>query len=118
MRREFSKKVKLAAWQRASGHCEEPSCGVKIILGNGPEYDHALEDYLSGEPTLENCVVLCLRCHKAKTKARRPEIDRTRAQFEKRIGLRKSSRPMRDPRFRKRMDGTIEKRPPQVTQEG
>ncbi len=54
MRKEFPKKVKLAAWQRSGGICE-CGCGVKIIAGDGPEYDHIIEDTIGGEPTLENC---------------------------------------------------------------
>jgi len=56
MRREFQKSVKIAAWQRSGGVCE-CGCGVKIVAGDGPEYDHRLEATLGGEPTLDNCVV-------------------------------------------------------------
>jgi len=84
---EFPKAVKLAAWQRSGGICE-CGCGVKIIAGDGPQYDHRLEATLGGEPTLENCVVLRTRCHAAKTSERRPEIDKTRRGFEKRINAR------------------------------
>ncbi|CAA2139509.1 HNH endonuclease [Hyphomicrobium sp. ghe19] len=92
-RQEFSKKVKLAAWQRSGGICE-CGCGVKIIAGDGPEYDHIKEDTIGGEPTLENCRVMRKRCHDAKTRKRRPEIDKTRSGFEKRINARKKSRPI------------------------
>lgn len=63
-RKEFSKKTKLAAFQRANGHCEK--CTARLISG-GVEYDHDLPDALGGEPTLENCVVLCTKCHREKT---------------------------------------------------
>lgn len=67
MRREFPAKVKLAAYDRCringKPHCER--CG-KRILGL-PEYDHDLPDGLGGEPTLENCKVLCGTCHRKKT---------------------------------------------------
>jgi 5-methylcytosine-specific restriction endonuclease McrA len=63
MRREFSAKVKLAAWTRCSGNCE--GCGRKIV--GLPEYDHDKPDGLGGEPTLENCKVLCGMCHRIKT---------------------------------------------------
>lgn len=42
-RREFPKKVKLEAWLRSKGICE-CGCGVKIVPGDGPEYDHLMED--------------------------------------------------------------------------
>lgn len=111
-RREFSKKVKLAAWMRSGGRCE-CGCGVKIIAGDGPEYDHIEEDYLGGEPTLENCMVMRKRCHDAKTAKNRPAIDKTRRGFEKRIGARKTSSTMPGSKasgWKKKMDGSVEKR--------
>lgn len=66
-RREFPAKVRVEAWQRAGGCCED--CGVKIIAGLGPHYDHILPDALGGTPTADNCRVLCIPCHKAKTSA-------------------------------------------------
>lgn len=108
-RKEFSKKVKLAAWQRSGGRCE-CGCGVKIITGDGPEYDHVIEDTIGGEPTLGNCRVMRKRCHDAKTKQRRPEIDKTRRIFETSIGARKTSRPMpfgRKSKWKKKCNGEV-----------
>ncbi|WP_068305881.1 HNH endonuclease [Pararhodobacter sp. CCB-MM2] len=64
-RSEFPAKIRVAAFERAKGCCEQ--CGVSIRPGNGPEYDHRIPDALGGEPTLENCDVLCRSCHGAKT---------------------------------------------------
>lgn len=64
MRREFSKGVRAKAADRSKGLCE--GCGVKLPVG-GYHYDHDVPDGLGGEPTLENCRVLCLPCHKVKT---------------------------------------------------
>ena len=86
MRREFSKATKLAAWERSGGRCE-CGCGQKII--GTPEYDHRLEDYVGGANDLVNCVVMSKRCHRLKTNANRPEIDKTRRIAEKRAGVRK-----------------------------
>lgn len=111
-RKEFSKKLKLAAWQRSGGICE-CGCGVKIIAGDGPEYDHIEEDFFGGEPTIENCMVMRKRCHDAKTKQNRPAVDKTRRVFEKRINARKQSRPMPGSRasgWKHKADGTWEKR--------
>lgn len=91
-RKEFSKAVKLAAWERCKGHCE-CGCNVKIIAGDGPEYDHIVEDALGGEPTLENCRVMRKRCHAGKTSERRPNLDKARSGFEKRIKARVKTRP-------------------------
>ncbi|HEV2557272.1 MAG TPA: HNH endonuclease signature motif containing protein [Microvirga sp.] len=66
MRREFPARVKAQAAKRANGHCE--GCGAKLTVG-GYHYDHTKPDGLGGEPTLENCKVLCLGCHKDKTRA-------------------------------------------------
>jgi len=65
MRREFPAKVKVVAFKRAEGCCE--SCGVKIRPGNGPHYDHRVPDAVGGEPTADNCQVLCRSCHGVKT---------------------------------------------------
>lgn len=105
MRREFSKVVKLAAWDRCQGRCE--CCGQKIV--GTPEYDHALEDYVGGLNSLENCRVLSKKCHRLKTAESRPEIDKTRRIVEKAAGARKSrgfrkSPPGYDPWHRRMRD--------------
>lgn len=67
MRREFPSPVKWEAYKRClrndKPHCE--GCGFRII--GVPEYDHIKPDGLGGEPTLENCQVLCGKCHRRKT---------------------------------------------------
>jgi len=65
VRREFPSKVRIEAFGRAGGKCE--SCGVVIRPGNGPHYDHRVPDAVGGEPTLDNCAVLCKACHSVKT---------------------------------------------------
>jgi 5-methylcytosine-specific restriction endonuclease McrA len=92
-RREFSKSVRLAAWERCKGHCE--TCGQKIVAG--VEYDHALENYVGGMNDLANCVCLCVRCHRVKTKTNRPQIDKTRRIYEKRAGVRDKRRGFKKP---------------------
>lgn len=63
-RREFSAKIKLAAFERASGNCE--GCGCRLTPGRFA-YDHRIPDAMGGEPTLDNCQVLCSGCHGVKT---------------------------------------------------
>ncbi len=77
MRREFPTKVKVAAFERAKGHCEE--CGGRLFVGKFA-YDHVIADACGGEPTLENCAVLCDACHGVKTPG-----DATKAAKVKRI---------------------------------
>lgn len=63
-RREFSRKTKAQAFQRAGGNCEV--CTARLTPGKF-RYDHRLPDALGGDPTLENCVVQCLACDAPKT---------------------------------------------------
>ena len=97
MRREFAKRVRLDAWERCGGKCE--NCTAKITATNGPpNYDHILPDALGGEPELSNCQVLCKTCHGGKTTDEdRPRIDKARRGFEKRIGARERRSKLRKP---------------------
>jgi 5-methylcytosine-specific restriction protein A len=83
VRREFSAKVKQAAYKRSKGLCEE--CAMKLQAGRF-HYDHVKPDGLGGEPTLENCQVLCTPCHRTKTKEQDMPIMR-RADAQKRAHL-------------------------------
>jgi 5-methylcytosine-specific restriction protein A len=51
---------------RAAGKCEGENCGV--LFGLKFHFDHIIADGLGGEPTLENCAVLCHVCHNEKTR--------------------------------------------------
>jgi 5-methylcytosine-specific restriction enzyme A len=83
-RKEFPAKVKVAAYARSQGHCE--GCGVVLSVGKF-HYDHELPDALGGEPTLENCKVLCTPCHTEKTsKEDVPRIRRADRQRRIHIG--------------------------------
>jgi 5-methylcytosine-specific restriction protein A len=66
MRREFTAKTKKAALKRANGECEK--CRQSLVSGRF-HFDHDTPDGLSGKPSIENCKVLCLPCHRVKTKA-------------------------------------------------
>ena len=97
-RKEFNKKVRLAAFARANGCCEK--CTRKFI-GEVPNYDHILPDALGGEPTLENCQVLCAACHSVKTgKEDVPRIRKSDRQRAAAIGAKvKNGPPMKGPKF-------------------
>lgn len=95
MRREFPKAVKRDAFARAGGQCEGKPygerCQVKLTLGKY-HYDHDIPDALGGDPTLENCVVLCVACHKDKTATKDiPAIAKTKRIQDQQIGIKKPS---------------------------
>lgn len=100
MRHEFSSKTKLAAFERADGHCD--SCKLKIM--GRAEYDHVIPCALGGEATLENCECLCRKCHALKTSGGDiPRISKAKRTHAKRIGAwPKPSRPIRSRGFSKR----------------
>jgi 5-methylcytosine-specific restriction endonuclease McrA len=67
MRTEFTKQVKLAAYERAAGRCEVCSAP---LAGKRIEYDHAIACAFGGSADLENCIVTCRACHRDKTTRR------------------------------------------------
>jgi 5-methylcytosine-specific restriction protein A len=64
-RKEFTRKIKKAALDRANGHCER--CQAVLKTGEA-EFDHILPCEFGGEPTLANCQCICKACHREKTK--------------------------------------------------
>lgn len=95
-RREFPAKVKVAAFQRAAGRCEGErdgeQCGGKLTVGKY-HYDHRIADGLTGEPTLSNCVVLCLGCHAEKTTTQDvPAIAKAKRREAAHLGAKSKSR--------------------------
>lgn len=102
-RKEFAKRVKIQAWDRCLGQCEE--CTAKLTPGKF-DYDHVVETVLGGKPTLENCRVLCKNCHRAKSSERAPTLAKSRRQEEKHLGMRgKEKKPLS--KFKRKMDGTV-----------
>lgn len=112
MRREFSRKIMAAAFARAAGGCE--GCGSKLWSGRF-QFDHIIADSIGGEPTLENCAVLCLACHGAKSaKIDTPRAAKTKRQHYGHIGAkRSSSRPLpggRNSGWKIKIGGGVESR--------
>lgn len=64
MSRNFSAKVEEQAEARAAGRCEK--CGGQLKPGKY-EFDHKDAHGLGGNSSLENCQVLCIRCHLEKS---------------------------------------------------
>lgn len=89
MRREFSKQVKRDAFLRANGCCEGKDCGARLHAGKF-HYDHIIADGLGGEPTLDNCAVLCTACHGDKTAMHDvPRIAKVKRIQDRERGIRK-----------------------------
>ena len=105
---EFTAKVKVEAFQRANGRCE----GCHAYLVARPEYDHQIPVALGGESSLENCVVLCRKCHGAKTaKADVPRIAKAKRQERKAAVRKKSTMPgSRDDKWKRKINGRNELR--------
>lgn len=123
-RREFTPKIKLAAWERCGGRCER--CRRKIVGKLAPaQYDHTTPDAVADKTiplTVDDCGVLCVECHAKKTNERawgpasrgdKTEIAKTKRIIEKQAGVkRKSGRPLPGTKasgMRKRMNGTVER---------
>jgi 5-methylcytosine-specific restriction enzyme A len=103
VRKEFGAKVKAAALKRCMDekgipHCE--GCGIELTAGN-IAYDHDTPDGLGGEPTLENCKVLCVKiCHKAKTfKQDNPRMQKADRQRKKSFKVKGPKRTIPGRRF-------------------
>lgn len=108
-RREFPRKVKQAAFMRAKGKCE--NCTAKLYPGKY-RYDHRLPDALGGEPTLDNCWVLCNNCDSPKTYEHDiPAIAKANRIRDKHIGATKPKRPWGG-KYRKKMNGDVVLRDP------
>lgn len=88
-RRDFPNHIKLSRWRHCGQRCE--CCGNKII--GTAEYDHEQADGLGGEPTFENCRVLCQACHSAKTHGHdNPIMTKADRQARKHLGLGRKKR--------------------------
>ncbi len=108
-RQNFHPKVMIAAWDRADGCCELCNNGMKLIPGN-IFYDHIIPDQLGGQPTLENCQVLCRSHNDAKTyKADIPAIAKSRRIRKRAAGVRKPSKfaCSRTSMWKKKIDGSV-----------
>lgn len=107
-RSEFSSAVRKAAWERSKGRCEAEGCGIKVRVG-GFQFDHIKPDGLDGEPTLENCAVLCSAHHHKKTvEEDRPLMQKADNIRAKHFGLGKAKRPWSN--FKRKFNGEVVKR--------
>lgn len=97
-RREFSHKIRVAALSRSEHRCEgllagsDERCNADLHRRKF-HFDHDLPDWFGGEPTLENCKVLCVECHHEKTAGiDAPAIAKAKRIILREEGYRKPSR--------------------------
>lgn len=118
---DFSRKTKVAAWERADGRCEHEEfrrgqllrdngdfirerCNKKLFPGD-IFYDHIIPEAISHDNSLANCQVLCRDHHDAKTrKADVPTIAKVKRVQANHIGA-KVKRPAS--KYKRRMDGKV-----------
>jgi len=107
---EFTAKVREQAYERSGGKCE---CGCGTPLATGAiEYDHRIPWEISQDSSLENCLCLTRGHHREKTRTDIKDIAKGRRIRRKHRGqYKRSGFPTnRNGPYKRRMDGTIEKR--------
>lgn len=88
-RLEFSRATKEAAYERCKGKCE--LCCMPFD-NRTPEYHHEIEAAMGGDNSLENCQVLCPKCHGLITRTvSAPRVAKVKRIEAKRKGWRKPS---------------------------
>lgn len=113
MRQEFTKRVKLDAWERCGGRCEGNCGGAKLYPGKY-EFHHDTECTFGGQATADNCLVLCIACHSAITRKRASVIAKSNRVRERHLGIKRvSGRPLPGTKasgWRRKLNGTWERR--------
>ena len=109
MRRvEFPGKIRVAAWERSSGHCE--NCTRRLSPGD-VYYEHLVPCELGGTATLENCGVYCRSCWTEKTRTYdHPTIAKVKRIEMRHLGAKRSRTPLpcgRDSPYKKTIGGKV-----------
>jgi hypothetical protein len=85
-----------------------PGCATRLTVGKF-KFDHKLPDALGGQPTLENCQVICATCDDAKTYGGDiPQIAKAGRQRAAHLGKPPSRTPLpcgRGSKFKRTLDG-------------
>jgi len=115
-RKEFSKRTKVQAYERAGGRCEGEGCGKKLTTGD-IEYHHIIPAAwaFDGGNDLANCRVYCRSCHRVSpSTVDIPAISKSRRVYQAHIGAKgRSSRPLpfgRSDRYKKKLTGEVVRR--------
>lgn len=108
-RSEFTRKTKQEALQRSGIRCEAAGirygfddgqrCNCSLSLG--VQYDHAVPDALGGDNSLENCLAICVQCHRFKTKNDVKQIAKSNRQRDKASGVIRPAGKIKSPGFPK-----------------
>ncbi len=105
-------RVKARIFDRDKKHCRH--CTNPISGSRLPAYDHIIALINGGENRESNIQLLCVDCHKPKTRADVAEKSRVSRKKMKFLGIApKKGRPMPGSKasgLRRKMDGTVERR--------
>ena len=82
-RKNFKASVIVARFKHCKGCCE--TCGI-VLKPGAYHADHNNPDGLTGEPTFDNCRILCRPCHAEKTKTDVGHIAKAKRREIKDIG--------------------------------
>jgi 5-methylcytosine-specific restriction endonuclease McrA len=107
--KEFSKKVRLDAWQKSGGKCAK--CTVRLSPSRF-HYDHIIPMALGGESVSTNIQVVCDACHQTKTgTVDIPTIAKSNRVRSKHLGLGTKRRSLfpgaRTSRWKKKVNGMV-----------
>lgn len=113
-RRYLTPKQKAQVWEEQGCLCA--GCSEPVSLGEC-QWDHVRPLWGNGTNDLQNWQGLCVPCHREKTRAEatsRAKADRCRNFMETGKGRKRKGRQIQsrgfDPRWRKKLDGTVEAR--------
>lgn len=106
-------RVQVRIFGRDNGRCQE--CTRRCGVGGEPwQIDHKVALVNGGQHRESNLRLLCVECHKGKTKEDVAEKATVYRKRKKAIGVRKPSKfaCSRSSRFKKKLDGSVVEREP------
>jgi len=105
---EFPGKVRVAAWERCRGLCE--NCTRRLSPGD-VYFEHLVPAGLTGQATLENCGVYCRSCWTEKTRTYDlPTVAKAKRQQIHFLGAKRSRNPLpggRNSPYKKTISGKV-----------
>ena len=108
-RLEFTKPTMRAALDRAGLKCEavgpryglEESKRCNADLAKGVNFDHAVPAALGGDNSLENCMAVCIACHRFKTSNDVAQIAKAKRQSDRHNGIKAAKNKIKSAGFPK-----------------